>query len=227
MVTICGISIVILLYFEIRGMETTNEVTYNKYYYNFMKNWSERNKNYFSLLKTLDRMGLKKALFVIHEDFKNMLDSKYEIDPETINTNSSIYMEHISNPVLKIFFDDPILWFEPYLMKFKKTISLDNNISGFKTSHNLYPIFINLEQMIMQEIDDDLKFKTPTIDEQYEEYLKNKGLKFNQNLVISMFIVLILFSLYLIFSNINPIVVFLILLIGLYGTYIYYKRNKL
>ena len=184
-IILCVIVLLAVFYFELKGMKTTKESSESKYENKFIENWMRMNSDFYNQLGILEEVGLKNLIIIIQNDFKKMLDIKYKINVDVNNEfkneiyskiDKKVYIEHITNPELKSFMDNPLTWFKPHFMKIRGSLNSENDFKSIRGSQDLFPVFIRLENMIIAEINDNLLFKHSRIESTYESFLIAKNL---------------------------------------------------
>lgn len=225
---LCSFIILLVLYRQIRDMEISHEESNKKHTYEFLENWARMNNEYYNELTTLEKYGAKESIETIHTDFKRMLEIKYNLTMAStfeLKSNNEHYLSYISDPELKKFILDPFEWFKPYYFKAIKFFTDSSYSNGLHGSQILFPPVRNLENRIINEIDPNLHFRFDSIHKDYEKLLYSKNKKTKQIRAIILSIIVLIFSLFLIFISLNPLEIVLYSGLGFIAIYALYKTK--
>ena len=231
-IVIISILVIIVIFIvELDGLRKTPVVTREK----FIKNnpntemWIRKNKDFNKKLNYVDSENFKRSLFVIHEDFKSLLENKFSLasTKKRIKGNNLFYIKYIADPDLKEFMKDPLLWFQPYFNVVVNNFVGNKRISRYRGSRVLFPVFLDLERKIIAEINDDLQFRYVNIDKAYENNLVHQILRSKKYITWLLLLFDVTYGIFLVILQINFIEIFVLEIIGLLVTYIYYKLNTI
>ena len=197
-IIICLIIVIVIYFIEIQEMKVDEDSPHQKYSNNNIVKLQQSNDKFFNSLRYLGFDGIEKSLLMIHRNFKKMLVAKYNLKIDIsadIVYNNKLFLNYISNPELKEFMLEPKRWFGPYY-KLVSDFQKSSEIRDLQISEKIFPIFLNLENKILSEIDRTIRFEKIAIDPRYEEFLKfnaskSKRMIFYLSIVVNLIIIVI------------------------------------
>ena len=227
-IIICSFILLMVIYFEMKDADTSNEKLNKRYSYHYIEDWKRMNNEYFKELANLDLLRVRKCLTVIHKDFKKMLEIKYNLifeNNNSSNSKNSQYLSYISNQELREFMLDPNIWFKEYYLDVKRLFDSPSDLNGLIVSKQLFPQILNLETLIIKELNLNLNFKKENIELNYEQYLIQKAYRSKRLKAVILSLINLIISVLLIIFKEPLLEIAALSFFGFLIIYIYLKVN--